>query len=438
MPKQRGNGEGGLYYIKSRKLYRGVIDDGFKPDGSRKQLYVHDRTKAGARDKLNRLRDEIEKHGAPLDKTTTVAAWSKTWLETVQRPKLKPNAYAADASLVRTWIVPTIGTKKVAALKPSDVRAVHTAIRGAGLSSSTALKAHQVLNGLLKEARLEGLCARNVAEDVTPPKAAPTNRGALDPTTALSVLATAAEDREGTRWWLALLGGIRQSERCGALIESLDLDNPDGPVYRVEWALEEVTREHGCEEREDGTWACGMKRAAFCPRARFKLPDGSVNRHLYGRLHLLTPKSGKTRYVPLIPQLADALRRYLEATAHIPNPYGLIWRHDDGTPILPGEDGQMWRDLLFKAGVITEEQTKEPKDRAAGTPDIPTTHWARHTTATVLMELGVDAKIVGEIVGHVDEKTTRRYQHVSSPVAREAMGRLGEHWKLALESNDTP
>jgi integrase len=434
MPKKRANGDGGLFYIKSRKLYRGVVDDGFKPDGSRRQRYVHDRTREGARAKLEALRAELAEFGAPIDKATTVTAWSKTWLETVQRPNLKPNAYSTNESLVRTWIVPTIGAKKVAALKPSDIRAVHKAIRDAGRSSSTALKAHQVLNGMLKAARQEGLCARNVADDVTPPKAAMSNRGALDPQTALSVLSAAAEDLDGTRWWLALLGGIRQGERLGAQISSLDLDNPDGPVYAVEWALEEVTREHGCEERPDGSWSCGYKQGAACPRSRFKLPDGSLHRHLYGRLFLLTPKSGRTRYVPLIPQLADALRRYLEATKDRPNPYGLIWRHEDGTPYLPAEDEQMWRDLLLKVGAITPEQAKPPRDRAPGTPDIPTTHWARHTTATVLMELGVDAKIVGEIVGHVDEKTTRRYQHVSSPVAREAMGKLGEHWGRALEA----
>jgi integrase len=131
--------------------------------------------------------------------------------------------------------------------------------------------------------------------------------------------------------------------------------------------------------------------------------------------------------------MAEALRRYLEATKDVPNPYGLIWRRPDGEPITLAEDEQMWRNLLHKAGVITAEQTKPPRSRAPGTPDIPTTHWARHTTATVLMELGVDAKIIGEIVGHTSEQTTRRYQHVSSPVAREAMGRLGEHWSKALE-----
>ncbi len=46
------------------------------------------------------------------------------------------------------------------------------------------------------------------------------------------------------------------------------------------------------------------------------------------------------------------------------------------------------------------------------------------------MELGADAKIIGEIVGHQSEAVTRRYQHVSSAAAREAMDRLGTHFAL--------
>jgi site-specific recombinase XerD len=65
-----------------------------------------------------------------------------------------------------------------------------------------------------------------------------------------------------------------------------------------------------------------------------------------------------------------------------------------------------------------------------GSP-VPTTHWARHTTATVLMELGVDAKIIGEIVGHQSEAVPRRYQHVPSAAARDGMDKLGSHFALA-------
>jgi 4-hydroxyphenylpyruvate dioxygenase-like putative hemolysin len=46
MPRKRGSGDGGLYYIKSRKLWRGVVNNGYWPDGRRRQACVHDRDAA--------------------------------------------------------------------------------------------------------------------------------------------------------------------------------------------------------------------------------------------------------------------------------------------------------------------------------------------------------------------------------------------------------
>jgi hypothetical protein len=103
----------------------------------------------------------------------------------------------------------------------------------------------------------------------------------------------------------------------------------------------------------------------------------------------------------------------------------LIWRNPDGSPITSGQDSAEWRNLLLCASVITGERAKPQKDQAEGTLPAPATLWARHTNATVLMELGMEARIIGEIVGHIPEDVTRHFQHVSSAAARDAMGRLG-------------
>lgn len=423
MPKKRSPGDGGLYYIESRKLWRGVVDAGFTPDGRRKQISVTSRTQRGARDKLLELKKEIEKFGAPLDRNRTVAQWATHWLETVCRPKLKPKPYAAYESVVRTWIVPTIGKKRVALVKPSDVRSVYQQIAIAGRSSSTALKAHNIMSAMFESARRDGIVGHNVIADVDAPRAAISNRDALSTDVAIKILAEASTRTDGTRWWTALLGGVRQGERLGATLDSIDLKNG---LFTIQWSLTEARFEHGC----DGT--CGAKRGGSCPERRLIMADGLEYKQLDGRLCLVRPKSGKPRTFPLIPQLVEALRRYLVATADQPNPHSLIWRNPDGSPITSSQDSSEWRDLLLSAEVITAEQAKPLKDQAEGTPPAPTTHWARHTTATVLMELGVDARIIGEIVGHASEEITRHYQHVSSTAAREAMDRLGNHFAGAL------
>lgn len=430
MPRKRSNGDGALYFVPSRGLWKGVIDVGFKPDGKRAQKAVTSRTQAGARAKLNALRKEIEQNGAPLDKQTNLEDWANRWLETDCRPRLRPNGLASYETMTRTWIVPTLGRKRVALLKPSDVQELMKTILKAGRSSSTARKVFNILSGMLEAARREGIAMRNVAKDVVPPALAVSDRTALSPEAAHAVLRAAAEEFDGTRWWAAILQGFRQAERSGALLEDLDLD---AGTYTVRWTLDEIASEHGCGDKVHGEWPCGKKQGAACPQSRLKVPLGYRYRQLVGRLCLVPPKSGRARVVPLVPPLVEALRLYLAATADRPNPYGLIWRNEDGSPILPGQDEQAWRDILHSAGLISAEQTKPPRDRAPGTEPVPGSHSARHTTVTVLMELGVSDKIIGEIVGHQQQRTTQGYQHVTTAAAREAMDKVGEHFKGALE-----
>lgn len=430
MPKKRDHGQGALYFVKSEGLYRGVVDVGFWPDGRRRQKTVRSKTKRGAQKKLDEIQDEIDKYGAPLDRAMTVESWANHWLETVCRPKMKPKPYSAYRSNVNVWVVPLIGKKRIAQVKPSDLRTIYKAITDAGRSSTTALKIHNLMSAMLESARLDGIVGRNVARDVVPPKAAVSTRGALATDDALAVLRTAARHVDGTRWWVALLAGMRQGERLGATIDSIDFVNLR---FTVQWSLTEATFEHRCGELAGGKWPCGKQRAGSCPDRRLIVADGLEYRQLDGRLCLVRPKSDKVRTFPLIPQLAEALKRYLTATADVPNPHGLIWRNADGSPMTATQDNDAWRMLLLEAGLIDAEQAKAPKDRAVGTAEPPTTHWARHTTATVLMELGVDAKIIGEIVGHATTQVTQRYQHVSSDAAKAAMEAIGTHFQAALE-----
>lgn len=424
MPKKRNHGDGALFELKSRGLWRGVADAGFKPDGSRDQRYVHAKTQREARAKLEALKAEIKEHGAPLDKTMTVEAWANHWLDTIAGPKVGPNTIKVYRSMTTRWILPVLGRKRISALKPSDMRAVTKAITDAGLSTGTASKAHNIMSGMLESARLDGVAGRNVARDVVAPTVLAAERGALSTEHAFSVIRAALGREDGTRWLFALLTGMRQGERLGATLDSIDFERRE---FTVRWSLAEVKFRHGC----GGT--CSMKRAGACPQRVHDIRPGLRHRILQGRLVLLPPKSGKTRTFPLIPQLAAPLTQYLHSMIDRPNPHGLIWRNTDGSPITATQDNDEWRSLLLEAGVITEGQALRPKDREPGTPQPPTGHWARHTTVTVLMELGVDPKIIGEIVGHGTERITRHYQHVSSDVARAAMDAIGERFRLALE-----
>ena len=423
MPKKRSHGDGGLYEIKSRGLWRGVVDDGFHPDGRRRQRTVYGRTQREARDKLKELKKELDEYGAPIDKTMTVEKWADIWLRTICEPNMKPSALAGYESAVRRWILPALRKKRVSALKPSDVRATTQAVTDAGRAVSSAQKVHAVLSSMLEDARKDGLCRTNVAHDVTPPGTGENGRGSLETEIALRVLQAALRRPDGVRWWFAILTGMRQGERLGATLDSIDLERHE---FTVQWSLTEIRFRHGCGN------TCGKKRAGACPGRQLRTAPNLTYEHLDGRLCLVRPKSGKVRTFPLIDALETELTAYLGDIKR-PNPHNLIWRNADGSPITAEQDQAEWRSLLLDAGVITVEQAKAPKDRIEGTPETPTTHFARHTTATVLMELGVDAKVIGEIVGHVSTRTTRGYQHVSSSAARKALEAISEHFQSARE-----
>lgn len=418
--KRRQHGDGALYPIRGGTLWRGVIDLGYDADGKRIQKYVHARTQRACRDKLETIKAEIAQHGTPLDKRTTLADFAAWWLEHVAKPDVDPNTFTAYKSLVNRWIVPTLGRRALHDLKPSDVSALRTAIIGAGKSPSTARQAHIVLGRILLAARAERLVTRNVADDVRKPRADKGVRGALTTPQAIAILEAAHQmpDGQGARWWFKLLGGPRQGEILGATLADLDLD---AGLYRVAWKLESLAREHGCTDAEP----CGYRQAARCPRARWRVPDGHESRQIDGAWHLTRPKSSTGRIVPLIPQLVNAIRQHLAATADEPNPHGLIWHDGTGRPIRPRDDAAEWRTLLVSAGVIAQE------DNHPGGTEL-TGHCARHTTVTVLASLGVDHQLIGEIVGHSSVQVTDMYRHAHAAEKQAAMRALGTAWAAAL------
>lgn len=298
---------------------------------------------------------------------------------------------------MRKWIVPTLGRKKISTLKPTDVRTLRVRMTKAGRATSTVRQGHIVLSMILHAAVADRMCRTNVAKDVRKPRSRKgvvvTKWDAFSTEQAIALLGAAAKlpDGAGARWWFKVLAGPRQGEILGATLDDLDLDawtspnDSGGPLtygpYQVNWKLEELRRDHGC-----GDDPCSYKQGARCPQARWRIPDDFEMRHLSGAWALTRPKSRTGRMAPLVPPLAQALRRHLAATADQPNPHGLIWHDGTGEPIRPKDDDQQWRELLLAADIITEEEAVPSGTRQTG-------HWARHTMITILAGLGADSPI---------------------------------------------
>jgi len=248
---------------------------------------------------------------------------------------------------------------------------------------------------------MRGKLHRNVATLTTPPSVSRLDIEPLTREEARRVLLLSREQRNGARWAVALGSGLRQGEVLGLGWDDVDL--ADG-VLRVRWQLQRLAYEHGCARRGQPP-TCGQKPLR-CP-------------HRQGGVVYSRPKSrAGSRDVVLPAPVAEELRihrklqleeRLVAGTAWEEGPRGgLVFCQPNGRPIDPRRDYADWLAMLKAAGVSRHR-----------------VHDARHSTATFLLEAGVDVKVVAEILGHSQSWFTRdTYQHVSQRLQTQAAERM--------------
>ncbi len=389
---RREYGTGSLYQRASDGMWIGSITHGHTSTGARRRITVSAKTEAAAKRKLRDKLAEIERNGLPtVGARVTVKSWADEWLQQAERT-MRPGSFATARSAINLWVVPTIGHKRFADVTPADVRAVAQAQRAAGRSSSTELRTHSVLITMLKAAMLEGhpLHPRVLATQA--PKKAVSDRDAMTVEQALAILPAAGQLHHGSRFLAALLQGMRQGECLGLTWPAIDFESN---TITVEWQLRPIPY-----------------RVSRDPKSGFRIPDGYEARHLKGQLHLVRPKSkAGYRVIPIVPVMREALVAWRERSNElIPNnPHGLVWPNLDGAPTYYKIDDEEWYGIQQAADV------QHPAGR------LFSIHEARHTTATLLLEAGVDPAVIVAIMGHSDILTTRGYQHVRTERAREAL-----------------
>lgn len=405
MTAQRGKGEGSIYQRADGK-WVGAIELGWTDKGTRRRKRIINANKKIVVDGLRELRNTAHIYGGDAPNGGyTIATWLDYWLTNIAAPRVRPRTLDGYRTSVTQHIVPFIGKKRLDKLTPAHIRQVHVSLDNQGLAGSTALKAHRVLSKALVDAEREGHITRNVAELVDAPRKNSAQMTALTADQARTLLASVADDRLSSRWVAALSLGARQGELLGLQWDHVNFD--DGTVD-LSWQLQRLGYQHGC------TPPCGRTRAGDCPKAQLRVRRGFEYKRLYGALCLTRPKSrAGQRVIPMPAALHAALKQH--ANKSTASPHGLVWTRPDGQPIDPRDDLEAWHDALT----------------AAKLPSVQL-HAARHTTATLLLEAGVDTKVIAAILGHSDAVVTRGYQHVNQVLAAEALDRLDN--VLAIEA----
>lgn len=112
----------------------------------------------------------------------------------------------------------------------------------------------------------------------------------------------------------------------------------------------------------------------------------------------VTGKGGKTRIVPLLPLVIEAVETYRTLCPYVLASDGPMFRGARGGPLQPA---------IIQRGM-------QKLRGAFGLPDTATPHALRHSFATHLLSGGGDLRTIQELLGHASLSTTQIYTGVDS------------------------
>ncbi|MEU8741862.1 tyrosine-type recombinase/integrase [Streptomyces halstedii] len=405
--RTRANGDGTVYQRKDgRWEAAGYV---LAPGNTRKRVRVYGATRGDAMTKLTE-KIAASNRGFPIAAAdSTVSAYLAYWLDGVAVHHLRENTHTRYAASIRLHINPGLGVKKLARLTARDVRTFLDGLRttcqccaqgrdsvrrsccaigqccGKQLSPLTVTYVHAVLKSALEHAVREDELPRNVARNVKTTTPRPRRFQPLTAAEARQLLRAANGDRLHALYELALRTGLRKGELLGLHWEDLDLDGGTATIHR---SLQRT--------RSQGLTVLNTKTLAS--ERRIALPTECISSL---KIH----------------QERQEEKRQAAGTGWMDN--GLVFTTPKGKPLDPGNLTRRFRRLLHSAGLRTIRF-----------------HDLRHSTATLLLEQGVDLVVIKELLGHAHIGVTAGvYAHVRLRLQRQAIDTLND---ALSATNDAP
>lgn len=388
MATRRQQGEGS-WYQRADGLWIGAVELGWSTTGKRLRRTVSSRDHGVALSRFNTLKAKVAASGGRMPGRMTVGSWLHEWLEDIAAPRLKPRTVATYRMVVRSHLA-ELAHRQLEDLEPQHVRHAERGLRDRGLAPNTIARAHWLLVEALDAALREGHVTRNVAKLVEAPHRPVIEGEALTGEEALALLTqlVAEGDPYGSRWAFALLMGARQGECLGLEWSRVDRGRA---MVDLAWQLQRIPYRPGTTDLD--------------------VQPGFECRRLVGAMCLVRPKSRTgLRLLPMPSALQAWMTVQWELGTRTDRDSGLVWTSPAGRPVNPEADRREWHALLARLGL----------------PPVKL-HGARHTFASILLELGEDAEVIRTLMGHSNVLTTRGYQLVRSPLQAAALERLSQH-----------
>ena len=247
---RRSAGEGSVYATAEGRWRASLIVTDPRT-GAAIRRFVSGRTRAAAVRRLDDLKRDASSGALPTG--TTVAEYLDTWLE-LGRANVRPSSWRQRDQYVRTYIVPAIGTIRLARLVPADVERMTSGLIASGRAPRTAAGVRVILRRALGDALRDGLVARNVAALARPPRVPSRDlqagRDYLETADLRRLIGAAADHPLGALVTVAATTGLRQGELLGLSWSDVRLDHAPSLTVRRSlarswegrdtWALDEV------------------------------------------------------------------------------------------------------------------------------------------------------------------------------------------------------
>jgi integrase len=384
MAKKRGNNEGTIARRKDGRWTASITVGRDPKTGKLKRAWFYGKTRQEAAEQLSKALRDKQQGTLIAPHKVTLGEWLDTWLWEYKKPKLRPVTLDSYEMLIRRYLKPALGHMPLRDLRPEPLQHFYNASREQGCSSRTVRYCHTILHGALAQAEKNQLVTRNVSTLTERPRKERQEMQTLTlEQVATGLLPILAADRLGAAIFLAFGTGLRRGELLALRWQDIDVS---AGILHVRQTLVRV-RNHGAKGNEEKT------------RLVFHEPKTATSR----------------RTVPLPDGCLTALKRHKACQAEeklllgqVYQDHGLVFCGPRGTPLDPSEFTRHFHQVLQQGGL--------PSIRL---------HDARHTFATLLLELGESPKTVQTMLGHSSIAITLDiYSHVSLELEKKAAAKL--------------
>lgn len=331
---------------------------------------------------LDTFNASLRSGGYVAPQAMTMAQYLTDWV-TVNARRRAPSTVNGYRSKIDRSIIPRIGHIKLQTLTVPDLDRLYADLAttgrangNGGLSDSSIVQIHRIIHSALAEAFDSDIVTRNVASKAHPPasKAAKAPESKTWTTGQLQTFLRSVKGHPKYAMFVVLaLTGMRRAEACGLRWSDVDLD---AGVLTVRHTIQRIRG----EVVGGGTKSGGSRAITI---------DAVVVEAL--RLHRKA-------------QLVDRLRC---GEAHVD--HDLVFSRPTGESWSPDGVGQAFDRAVARVGL---ERIR--------------LHDLRHTHATLLLDAGVNPKLVSERLGHASVAfTLDRYTHVRLDEQAKASNALG-------------